>query len=427
MAAAPAAMPRPRAATEPVVPQGPLTVIVSIDQQRATLFANGQPVASTAISSGTRSHPTPMGVFSVIQKRRHHVSNLYGAQMPFMQRLTWSGTAMHQGPLPGRPASHGCIRLPKDFAQLLWKATRIGARVVVTRDEVAPVAIAHRNLFQPAPPMAQLPRAVVPASPRALIKTADATHAIPASVAAAMGKPVAAQAVVRASAAAQPTKLLMGADGNIEMLHPAAPVATPAAVDAAKTVPTGTAPTESEPEPANDPALKIMVDEPPRAAAPAPRAAKAKGKPEPVSVFVSRKEGKLYVRQAMEPLFEAPVAIVDPDAPIGTHVYTAMGSKDGGGSLRWTAVSIPSGYARPDADARSAKGKKRKTAKVAEPVALDPEPVPGADAALDRLIMPPDAVDRIAALITPGSSLIVSDNKLSGETGKSTGFIVLTR
>jgi hypothetical protein len=268
--------------------------------------------------------------------------------------------------------------------------------------------------------MAQLPRAVVPASPRALIKTADATHAIPASVAAAMGKPVAAQAVVRASAAAQPTKLLMGADGNIEMLHPAALVATPAAVDAAKTVPTGT-------EPANDPALKIMVDEPPRAAAPAPRAAKAKGKPEPVSVFVSRKEGKLYVRQAMEPLFEAPVAIVDPDAPIGTHVYTAMGSKDGGGSLRWTAVSIPSGYARPDADARSAKGKKRKTAKVAEPVALDPEPVPGADAALDRLIMPPDAVDRIAALITPGSSLIVSDNKLSGETGKSTGFIVLTR
>ena len=84
----------------PPIPSGPLHIIVSIDKQRATLFADGQPVASTAISSGTAGHPTPMGVFTVIQKDRHHVSNLYNASMPYMQRITWSGSALHQGRCP---------------------------------------------------------------------------------------------------------------------------------------------------------------------------------------------------------------------------------------------------------------------------------------------------------------------------------------
>jgi lipoprotein-anchoring transpeptidase ErfK/SrfK len=111
----------------PPVPPGLLHIIVSIDKQRATLFADGNSVASTAISSGTPDHPTPMGVFSVIQKSRHHVSNLYNAPMPYMQRITWSGSALHEGPLPGYPASHGCVRLTSGFAQLLWNATKMGA------------------------------------------------------------------------------------------------------------------------------------------------------------------------------------------------------------------------------------------------------------------------------------------------------------
>src|SRR5882724_10008886 len=147
----------------PPIPSGPLHIIVSIDKQRATLFADGRPVASTAISSGTASHPTPMGVFTVIQKDRHRVSNLYDASMPYMQRITWSGSALHQGPLPGYPASHGCVRLTESFAQLLWKTTKMGARIIVTRPEVAPLEFAHARLFVPKPKMVAAPPAVVPA------------------------------------------------------------------------------------------------------------------------------------------------------------------------------------------------------------------------------------------------------------------------
>ena len=130
----------------------------------------------TKVSTGTKSHPTPLGVFAVIQKNRHHVSNLYGAPMPYMQRLTWSGTALHTGALPGYPASHGCIRLPNEFAQLLWKATKLGARVIVTRDEVKPVEIAHARLHasEPAPP-ASAAAGRAGRNHRPPIRTADAT------------------------------------------------------------------------------------------------------------------------------------------------------------------------------------------------------------------------------------------------------------
>ncbi len=146
----------------PPIPSGLLHIIVSIDKQRATLFADGAPFASTAVSSGTASHPTPMGVFTVIQKSRHHVSNLYDAPMPYMQRITWSGAALHEGPLPGYPASHGCVRLTTSFAQLLWKATKMGARVIVTRPEVTPLEFDHARLFMPRPKMVEAPKLAGP-------------------------------------------------------------------------------------------------------------------------------------------------------------------------------------------------------------------------------------------------------------------------
>src|SRR5665213_2787696 len=135
----------------PPLPAGPLAIIVSIDKQRATLYADGQPIASTAVSTGTPQHPTPMGVFSVIQKDKHHISNLYNASMPYMQRITWSGSALHEGPLPGYPASHGCVRLTTSFAQLLWRTTKMGARVIVTHPDVAPLEFDHARLFVPRP------------------------------------------------------------------------------------------------------------------------------------------------------------------------------------------------------------------------------------------------------------------------------------
>jgi lipoprotein-anchoring transpeptidase ErfK/SrfK len=128
-----------------VHPQMPLVIAVSIGSQRVKIYdANGL-FAEAPVSTGMPGHPTPQGVFSVIEKDRYHHSNIYsGAPMPFMQRITWGGVAMHAGVLPGYPASHGCIRMPMDFATKMWGWTKMGARVFVTPGEVpAPTAFSH--------------------------------------------------------------------------------------------------------------------------------------------------------------------------------------------------------------------------------------------------------------------------------------------
>ena len=105
-------------------------------------------IARSSVSTGVQAHPTPLGVFTVISKERWHRSNIYsGAPMPNMQRITWSGIALHAGVVPGHPASHGCIRLPNDFAIRLWRLTRRGTRVIIARDDVRPVEIANSHLF----------------------------------------------------------------------------------------------------------------------------------------------------------------------------------------------------------------------------------------------------------------------------------------
>ena len=120
-------------------PQGPLVIVVSIDRQKVTVYDSNGVFAESPVSSGMKGHSTPMGVFSIIQKHKFHHSNIYsGAPMPYMQRITWSGVAMHAGVLPGYPASHGCIRMPMAFAMKMWNWTRMGARVVVTPGEISP-------------------------------------------------------------------------------------------------------------------------------------------------------------------------------------------------------------------------------------------------------------------------------------------------
>jgi lipoprotein-anchoring transpeptidase ErfK/SrfK len=129
---------------EGVKPQGPLIIAISIEKQKLRIYdANGF-LAETPISTGMKGHSTPMGVFSVIQKQKFHRSNIYsGAPMPYMQRITWSGIAIHAGVLPGYPASHGCIRMPMAFAIKMWNWTRMGARVVITPGEMTPTSITH--------------------------------------------------------------------------------------------------------------------------------------------------------------------------------------------------------------------------------------------------------------------------------------------
>jgi L,D-transpeptidase catalytic domain len=125
------------------VPEGPMLMLVSISQQKAYLYRNGVRVAVSTVSTGKKGHDTPTGVFTILQKKKDHRSNLYkgadnkGAAMPFMQRLTWDGIALHSGNLPGYPASHGCVRMPDGFAQRLFGETELGMTVVVSNDSVA--------------------------------------------------------------------------------------------------------------------------------------------------------------------------------------------------------------------------------------------------------------------------------------------------
>jgi hypothetical protein len=116
-----------------LAPAGPMVVVVSLPLQQVHVYRNGVRIGASTISSGKRGHETPVGVFTILQKEAEHYSNLYdSAPMPWMQRLTWDGVALHAGVLPGRPASHGCIRLPEAFARELFAATRTGDTVIVT-------------------------------------------------------------------------------------------------------------------------------------------------------------------------------------------------------------------------------------------------------------------------------------------------------
>ena len=122
-----------------VAPAGPMLLLVNVRTQRAVLYRNGVPIGATTVSTGKEGHETPTGVFTVLQKQIEHYSSKYdNAPMPYMQRLTWGGVALHAGSLPGRPASHGCIRLPRQFAQLLYGVTTLGMTVVIADQPAAP-------------------------------------------------------------------------------------------------------------------------------------------------------------------------------------------------------------------------------------------------------------------------------------------------
>jgi len=270
--------------------------------------------------------------------------------MPYMQRITWSGIALHAGVLPGYPASHGCIRLTDSFATQLFHVTKRGTRVIIARDNVRPFEIANPHLF--------VSKSTVSNSPKSQVATA--------------------------------------ATGSI----------TTAAADAPSISDVGTQ------EATNLPIPKSNAD----------RTALQKAKP--ISVLVSRKLGKLLVRQDFTPLFDAPVKIQNPEEPLGTHVLTAMASQNEGPALRWTVVSMPEEISR-----SSRLSQKSHKERIEQTIATTPV-VPSTDkanAALNRIEIPQDVFERISDLITPGSSLIVSDRGMSEETGSDTDFIVEMR
>src|SRR5438067_3603359 len=129
-------------------PEGPLLIVASITEQVAYVYRNGICIARSSVSTGRLGHRTPTGVFTILEKEVHHTSSIYkGAEMPYMERVTWGGIALHAGDLPGYPDSHGCVRLPLEFSKLLFGVTMKGATVIIADAHSAPATTVHPGLF----------------------------------------------------------------------------------------------------------------------------------------------------------------------------------------------------------------------------------------------------------------------------------------
>jgi hypothetical protein len=405
----------------------PIMAIVSLRNQRITVYdANGW-ILRAPVSSGQKGRETPAGIFSIIQKQAEHYSNLYDdAYMPHMQRITWSGIALHGGSLPGYAASHGCVRMPFDFAARLFDATRIGMRVIVAPSDVAPVEIAHPVLFQPKPGAGALAAARIAEADEAARKADQVRLAAGTAFREATRAMVPVRAAenlkLRAEAQLAAAETTLGSAASAEAREQAEGAKAQAVARIVELQAQWTA-AKAELQPKLDAATaaREIVDaaETARAAA-AETARQVARELKPASVLISRKTQRLYVRQAFEPIFESPVTIADPDRPIGTHVFTAIERTAGDANLRWSAVSLdggrpPGGIITPHDRVRGGSGRD------VEPMPTDPD---SAKAALDRIVIPQDALDRIVG-IAPRSSLIVTDEALSSETGKGTDFVVL--
>jgi hypothetical protein len=408
--------PRPAPPTEATAPRAagePIMAIVSIKSQQVTFYDAEGWILRAPVSTGTTGRETPAGVFAVIEKEKDHHSTLYDdAWMPNMQRITWNGIALHGGPLPGYAASHGCVRMPYDFAEELFDKTWIGMRVIISPNDTAPVEFSHPALFVPNV------EAIAAAPARAETLAREAEEAAKLADETKKATAIAARETVSLTASLRKLEWLKTrADAELAF---ADRKLTAAKTDQAKAqaeeqkqraaLKAAEAGTQLDTARAN---AKSQLD----AAAAAKDAAKAaqtkkadtakaaseaKLALEPVSVYISRATQKLYVRrnthkqwpdggEVFDATIEVPVTIRNPDKRIGTHVFTAMARSDAG--LRWTAITIDNG-----ADAKDA---------------------------LDRITIPEDVLVRIAPTALPRSSIIVSDEPLSRETNYRTEFVAV--
>lgn len=408
---------RPARPTEATVPRDagePIMAIVSIKTQQITLYDADGWILRAPVSTGTKGRETPAGVFALLEKKKDHRSNMYDdAAMPNMQRITWNGIALHGGPLPGYAASHGCVRLPFGFAEKIFDKTRIGMRVIISPLDAEPVEFSHPALLVPKPEVV----AAAPAKAETL-----AREALEAAKTAEEARKTAAKAP-------REIALLTSSLRKIELLKARAEAELATADKALSAAPTEEAKAKAE-ELKQKAAAKAAeastqldaakTDAQPKleAAAAAKDIAKAAEKKktdaaralieaklalEPVSIYISRATRKLYVRrnthkpapdgggEVFDATIEVPVTIRDPDKRIGTHVFTAMARNDAG--LRWSAVTIDNA-----ADAK---------------------------AALDRITIPQDVLERIGPTALPRSSIVISDEPLSKETNYRTEFVAV--
>jgi L,D-transpeptidase catalytic domain len=400
-------------ATAPRDAGEPIMAVVSIKSQQVTFYDADGWILRAPVSTGVTGRETPAGVFAVVEKNKDHHSTLYDdAWMPNMQRITWNGIALHGGPLPGYAASHGCVRMPYDFAEKLFDKTWIGMRVIISPSDAAPVEFSHPALFVPNA------EAVATARVRAETLAREAAQAAKTADEAKKGAATAARDAAPLTASLRKLEWLKTrANAELAFVDKALAAAKTdqaraRAEDlkqkaAAKAAEAGTrfdaAKTEAASKLAAAAATKDAAKAGEAKKADAAKAAnEAKLALEPVSVYISRATQKLYVRrnthkpwadggEVFDATIEVPVTIRNPNKPIGTHVFTAV-ARNGAG-LRWTAVTIDNGD--------------------------------GAKEALDRITIPQSVLDRIAPTALARSSIIVSDEPLSSETNYRTEFVAV--
>jgi hypothetical protein len=403
----------PTEATAPREAGEPIMAIVSIKAQQVTFYDAEGWILRAPVSTGVTGRETPAGVFAVLEKDKDHHSSLYDdAWMPNMQRITWNGIALHGGPLPGYAASHGCVRMPYGFAEKLFDNTRIGMRVIISPNDAAPVEFSHPALFVPnAEAIAAAPvragtlarEAAAAAETADEAKKAAATAAREtASLTASLRKLEWLKTRADAALAYADRRLAAAkADQAKVRAEDLKQKAAPKAVEAETQLDTAKADAKSKLDAAaaaKDAAKAAAI----KKADTAKAASEAKLALEPASIFISRATQRLYVRrnthkpwpdggEVFDATIEIPVMIRDPDKPIGTHVFTAV-ARNGAG-LRWTAVTIDNGDNAKDA--------------------------------LDRISIPQEVLDRIAPTTVPRSSIVVSDEPLSGETNYRTEFVAV--
>jgi len=449
-------------------PAGPLFAILSLSNQHISVYNSSGLVNRSKVSTGMAGHRTPMGIFTILGRERYHSSNIYsGAPMPFMQRITWSGVAMHLGVVPGYPASHGCIRLPAGSAERMWGLTKIGERVVIAPHEVAPLEFAHPLLpvprMQPSPvPVADAtpPKATevaaagndpVPLRSRNLLNPYEYAQALKSratvDLAAAMKalqergkqKDATSDSVRRAiselraaeTARSQAeAKLALRTEAlatkrdarEIQRAQTARAAADALLSEAGKKLqmaldnPAFTTPEGSDALAAERKLMEIRTS----LAGAQVTAKEAERRLSPISILVSKKDNKVYVRQALAPILEAPLAIKDGEKPLGTHVYIATSQSDNS-TLGWTVISYPT--SRKGVDETSARS--RRDAAVQVKSTAEPEPSSPA-LALERVQFPAEVSALIAERLWTGGSIIITDESLSDETSDTGTDLVVT-
>lgn len=380
--------------------QAPLQIVVSRDQQSLVVYDGNTVVATSNVSTGKAGHSTPTGIFSILEKRRFHKSNIYSnAPMPFMQRLTWSGIALHaSNHVPSYPASHGCVRLPDAFAKQLFKMTDRGLHVLISDRQLTPVAIFDPFLFQP---KAKEPELLSDAILRPSVSQVHTQSVEVATIEPSPEKPA-----VAATEKQPPIRMLITHRGPREItldiqsllneLGYAAGFAdgyaglqTTDAIKAFQTAENMTV--DGKMTPAFTEALYAKA---------------GKGKPP---------NGQLLVRRDFEPLFETPVLIDKPEIALGTHFFQFQDIDATTGKGEWFAMTLDNTLSGPM--------KKRLGITTEE----DPAAFNATKRTLDRITVPDETRQRIEELLAEGSSLTISDMGLGQETGAGTDFVTVTR